>query len=252
MANESLTAGPRSASSEERDLFLLMLVHDIRTPLASIAGLLEHARELNHELNRGGAGCPASAEQDELLGLAQGETRHLLDLTGDLLEMGRLRGAPVPLEPAPVADLDDLVHQAVLDALGHRPAANVRVQIDPRARSLTADRTLLRRILANLLRNAGRHAGEGGTIRLEVAVSGDDVIFSVEDDGPGIPAGSGDSIFRPFVRMGGAAGGRSGGSGLGLAFCKAAVAEHGGRIWVEEGEAGGGRLRFSLPLGGPV
>src|SRR5690625_2913341 len=156
MANESLTAGPRSASSEERDLFLLMLVHDIRTPLASIAGLLEHARELN----RGGAGCPASAEQDELLGLAQGETRHLLDLTGDLLEMGRLRGAPVPLEPAPVADLDDLVHEAALAALGDRPAAKIRVQLDPRARSLTADRTLLRRILANLLRNAGRHAGE--------------------------------------------------------------------------------------------
>src|SRR5690625_3615682 len=110
MARESLPARSRSASSEERDLFLLMLIHDIKSPLSSIVGLLEHAQKLN------GSGEAVPEELDELLGLARSESLHLLDLTGDLLELGRLRGAPGPLDLVQVNDLEELVRQAMLDA----------------------------------------------------------------------------------------------------------------------------------------
>ena len=72
------------------------------------------------------------------------------------------------------------------------------------------------------------------------------MLFSVEDDGPGLPPGDPDRLFAKFQR--GAAESAIGGVGLGLAICRAIVELHGGRIWAERLAAGGTAFRFTVPL----
>ncbi len=110
------------------------------------------------------------------------------------------------------------------------------------------DRTLLKRVFANLLQNAVTHAGVAVTVRINARRDADGIRFTVADDGPGIPPEYHELIFRKFEtgRTRGAPRVRS--SGLGLAFCKLAVDAHGGRIWVQSEEGKGSQFHVVLPL----
>jgi len=107
-------------------------------------------------------------------------------------------------------------------------------------------------VFGNLLENALTHGGE----HVHVAVTahrdaGGGVLFTVADDGPGIPPEYHEVIFRKFERVRQPELPRTRSSGLGLAFCKLAVEAHGGRIWVQSGDGPGSRFHVMLPAGGP-
>jgi two-component system, sensor histidine kinase and response regulator len=103
----------------------------------------------------------------------------------------------------------------------------------------------MRRVLANLIGNALRHAGEAVRIEIRAKPAADGAIhFTVADDGVGIPPAYHDVIFRKFSSLN--AQGRAS-SGLGLTFCKLAVEAHGGRIWVESTEQRGSTFHFVIP-----
>lgn len=98
-------------------------------------------------------------------------------------------------------------------------------------------------VLLNLVANGIDATGRGGTVQLRALVSGGDVLLEVEDDGPGIPADLGERVFEAFVSTKG-----DGGTGLGLALCRAIVESHGGVIAFDVGALGRGALvRVSLP-----
>jgi len=105
---------------------------------------------------------------------------------------------------------------------------------------------LIEQVLANLLENAARHTPTGTLVRLRAAVSGGELVVSVEDFGPGLPDGDVERVFAKFHR--GMAEGAGGGVGLGLAICRAIVRLHGGKIWAERRPEGGAVFRFTLPL----
>jgi len=102
----------------------------------------------------------------------------------------------------------------------------------------------LHRLALNLIENALRHTPPGTHVQATLASVGDDVVLTVEDDGPGIPEELRPRLFERFVR---GRGDRGGGSGLGLAIVRAVAESHGGSVAVERAPAGGARFVVRLP-----
>lgn len=117
------------------------------------------------------------------------------------------------------------------------PRGGVKVWADPVA---------LREIVANLVSNAARHLDKStGQIMVEHQSTAEAHIFSVTDNGPGIPAELQSQIFQPFFRIPGTD--RPEGRGLGLYFVRRLVEDHGGKVWVESVVGEGSRFSFSIP-----
>jgi signal transduction histidine kinase len=114
--------------------------------------------------------------------------------------------------------------------------------VEPRLAAL-ADRDRVVQVLANLLDNAVRHAPEGSRVEVAACSHDDGVLFSVTDQGPGIPPDRRDRIFERFWRDEHE---RIPGAGLGLAIARGLVELHGGRIWVESPAGGGARFSFTI------
>ena len=108
------------------------------------------------------------------------------------------------------------------------------------------DAPLIRRVMQNLLANSIKFTPQAGTIRVEACRSGEAVLVSVEDTGPGVPLDQRARIFEKFTQVEGTT---RHGAGLGLTFCKLAVEAHEGRIWMEDSTRGvGSRFNFNLPV----
>ena len=163
--------------------------------------------------------------------------------------MARYAGARVPIRltvpgtgpratagaRAAVAGTRTPVTGAEAAVAGGPGAAPVTVSADPAA---------LRRVLANLLDNAVRHAGTA--VDVTVSIVDSEALLSVTDDGPGIPATDRDRVFDRFTRLDAARGRHGGGAGLGLAIVRELVRAHGGTVTLSD--AGPGlRAAVSLP-----
>jgi NtrC-family two-component system sensor histidine kinase KinB len=219
-----------------------MVVHDLRNPLGSIMGSLQ----LIHT---------AFAEHDEtlpiskLLSVAMRSGQKLYLLIDSLLDLGRLEAGETELSKTPV-DVGVLVQEAAEQiqpfALSRKQELSTRVA--PDATEVFADRDLILRVLTNLLDNAVKFTHRGGHVTLSAEWMEDGVLFTIMDDGVGIPPEYRQRIFERFARLENVDGVR--GTGLGLAFCKLAVEAHGGRIWVESEVGEGSQFKFTLPLGG--
>ncbi|OYW16999.1 MAG: hypothetical protein B7Z54_08995, partial [Sphingobacteriales bacterium 12-47-4] len=115
------------------------------------------------------------------------------------------------------------------------------------------DAALIERVLCNLLENAAKYTPPGSAVTTTARVQGKELVLSVSDYGPGLPAGREEALFEKFVR--GERESATAGVGLGLAICRAIVEAHGGRIRAGRGdgppERPGASFGFSLPLGTP-
>ena len=218
---------------EERRRFASIASHDLSEPLRTIHGfasLLQRKYE---------------GQLDET---ADGYLRHILDgtrrmqrLIDGLLVYGRIGRQGTVFEPV---NLDAVLRRVVndLDARIEEVQATVLVDELPEVRG---DRTQLEQLFQNLLLNALKFHGERPP---HVEVSGErgdgEWRFSVADRGTGVPDDQREAIFAMFTRGGI---GDERGAGIGLAVCARVVANHGGRIWVEENPGGGSVFRFTLP-----
>jgi signal transduction histidine kinase len=220
------------------------LSHEIRNPLnAAVLQLSVLERRLQR--------LPAETHGPllEPLTLVKDEIRRLDHILEDFLQFARPREfVPRPVSMGPVvARVLDL-----LEGEAERRRLTVLRELDPERTlpPVAGDEERLRQVLVNLTLNALEATPEGGTIR--VACFGEPadperqgdvgrVGIAIEDSGPGIEAGLRDRIFEPFFTT------KARGSGLGLSIVHAIVAQHGGTISIEEGEAGGARFMLRLP-----
>ena len=220
-----------------RNALLASISHDLRTPLAVIAGASSSLAERGEQL-------PAP-DRAALARSIYEQSRQMADLVAKVLEMTRLEAGGIALERDWHA-LAEIVG-SVLRRLAERLAAHpVRVSLAADLPLARVDATLIEQVFANLLENAAKYTPLGTAITLRAALEGGEFLVSVEDDGPGLPPGDPEQLFAKFQR--GAAEGAIGGVGLGLAICRAIVGLHGGRIWAERRPAGGTAFRFTLPL----
>jgi signal transduction histidine kinase len=242
-ATDSLEDALRKLREVEkmRDDLMKMIVHDLKTPLTSILATTEM-------LIDGDFGA-LNPEQRKMLTDAEGKADDLLALIGDLLEVSRIEEATMTLDLQPIAPA------ALLNEVSHewsirfqQEGATAVVDVTDDAPVFEADKALIKRVLGNLVQNALTHSATAVSLQLCARRDGDGILFTVADNGPGIPAEYHEVIFRKFERVKNPNIPRTRSSGLGLAFCKLAIDAHGGRIWVQSaGEGKGSAFHFSLP-----
>jgi two-component system sensor histidine kinase KdpD len=218
-----------------RSALLSAVSHDVRTPLASIAGAASAL--LGEGLD--GAG------RRELLETIREESERLSRLIGDLLDLTRLESGDLRVrkEPYPLEEIVDSAVQRLEKELAGRRIERVQpedVLLAP------VDPILLEQVLVNLLENAGKYTPAGSPIEVRIASADDAAVLEVADRGPGLPKGEEARVFERFYRA--ADSHRSRGTGLGLTVCQAIVQAHGGRIEAENRIGGGALFRVRLPL----
>ncbi|CAN5362246.1 hybrid sensor histidine kinase/response regulator [soil metagenome] len=229
-----------------RDDLMKMIVHDLKSPLTSIIGAMEM-------LIDGDFGT-LTAEQRGALGDAELRAEDLLALIEDLLEVARLEETQLALNLSPTAPealLTEVWHEWEVRAVQEHATISVEVADD--APVIEADHALVKRVFGNLLQNSLTHSARAVAVTLGARRENDGTLFTVADDGVGIPAEYHDIIFRKFEQVKTLHIPRVRSSGLGLAFCKLVVEAHGGRIWVKSGgDMVGSAFHFWLPQRPPT
>jgi two-component system, sensor histidine kinase and response regulator len=223
-----------------RDDLMKMIVHDLKTPLTSVLATLEMLAD--------GDFGEVSTPQKVAIGEVESKSEDLLALIDDILEVARIEEANITLTLAPMAPgalLAELVHE-----WGHRfqqEQTTVFVSVADDAPIFTGDKGLIKRVFSNLIQNAVTHSSRAVHLELSARRAGHGVLFTVSDNGPGIPPEYHEVIFRKFGQVEMPRTPRTRSSGLGLTFCKLVVERHRGRIWVNSAEGKGSSFYIELP-----
>ena len=224
-----------------RDDLMKMIVHDLKSPLTSVIGAMEMLMD--------GDFGKLTDEQRGALGDADRRAQDLLALIEDLLEVARLEESRLALNLAPLDPTKLLTEVSrEWEIRVQQEKARVLIQVAAGARVVDADHALIKRVFSNLIQNALTHSARAVTVTLGARAENEGTLFTVADDGVGIPPEYHDIIFRKFEQVKTPHIPRVRSSGLGLAFCKLVVEAHGGRIWVKSGpDRQGSAFHFWLP-----
>ena len=225
--------------NELKSRFVSMVSHEFRTPLGIVMSAVEL---LQHYMER----LPAP-KRAQLLEDIRSATRRMGELMEQVLLLGRVEAGRLKAEFAPV-QIDALCHKLLdesFSATNGRCPVKLLVDV-PRDLAALGDEALLRHIFTNLISNASKYSPEGSEVRWNVRRDGDDALFTVIDNGIGIPAADLPRLFEAFHR--GRNVGETQGTGLGLLIVKHCVEFHGGRIDVVSEEGAGTTFTVRLPL----
>ncbi|EKQ66911.1 PAS domain S-box [Leptolyngbyaceae cyanobacterium JSC-12] len=233
-----------------KDEFISVVSHELRTPLTSIRGALGI---LETEILKD---RPEKAKH--MLRIALNNSERLVRLVDDILSLERLESGKVRLvmEPCQVADL---MQQAVEGIQAIAEQAAIIFSVTPLSATMWASPDALVQTLTNLLSNAIKFSAPGSTVWLAAEFSSltlpssprypvPAVLFSVTDQGRGIPADKLNIIFEKFQQVDISDARKKAGTGLGLAICKNIVQQHGGQIWAESVLGKGSTFYFTVPL----
>ena len=227
-----------AAESESlRNTLLASISHDLRTPLAVIAGAAS-------TLARHGATLEPAARKS-LASSIEEQAHEMSNLISNVLDLMRLESGRVELrrDTHAVEDLVGAALHRLEPRLQHHP---VSIDLPDDLPGVSVDPVLVSQVLANLLENAAKYTPAGTRIRISAVAEAAMVRVLVEDEGPGLPPGDPRLLFEKFQR--GSEESPVVGAGLGLAICSAIVAAHGGEIKAGQGAQRGARFEFTLPV----
>ena len=228
----------RLALDRMKDELLLTVSHELSNPLASVTAALD--------LLMGDVG-EDEAMRVRLLEVARSNSRRLVKIVGDILDVQRLQAGHLVLEKQPVAAAEILAK--VVEDL--RPLAQMMdltllVEDSGSEAFVIGDRRRLTQALSNLLSNAIQHSPEGQVVTVATFCSEGRVRFEIADRGPGVDPALGDKLYDRFSRGDSGLARVRGGLGLGLTISKALVELHGGFIGHESRRETGTRFFFEL------
>lgn len=213
------------AESEKEKMqanLLRAVSHDLRTPLTTIYGscstIIENYDSLSKE------------HQIELLNKTREDSEWLIRMVENLLSVTRIDNDKVSVAKMPTVP-EELIDAVLVKFYKRYPEQKVQVKIPDEFISIPMDAMLIEQVLINLLENAVVHAKGMTKLALDVGVSGSRVVFSVFDDGCGIPKEHLDKIFNGFQdRINGPSDGNRHNMGIGLSVCSTIIKAHGGEI----------------------
>ncbi|HVJ69026.1 MAG TPA: sensor histidine kinase KdpD [Caulifigura sp.] len=237
LAVEAAEARIEAEKESVRSSLLSSVSHDLKTPLAAIAGASGSLLE-SEGLDE--------ATRRELMETVAEEASRLNRLLDNILQMSKLEaGAVAPNSQWHV--LEEIVGSALHRLRRELVDHEIRVDLPASLPLIFVDGLLMEQVFVNLIENAVRYTPAGTLITITAGLDDNAVRIAVTDNGPGIPAGDEERIFDKFYRASGRAdGGR--GSGLGLAICRAILKSQGGRISAGNRSSGGAELTIHLPL----
>jgi PAS domain S-box-containing protein len=227
-------------ADRRKDEFLATLAHELRNPLAPITMGLELLE--------------ISGDDPEAItnvrAMMQRQTRHMVRLIDDLLDVSRITRGRLELRKNKV-DLLDIVHDAIesskplMDEAQHR----LSLKLPDKQLLIYADANRLTQVLSNLLNNAAKFTPRQGQIELEVANTASEVVVIVSDSGIGIPQDKLDLIFDMFAQIHENSAYGQTGLGIGLTLVKRLVEMHGGTVTAESrGRNLGTTFCITLPI----
>jgi signal transduction histidine kinase len=234
------TAATDTQPLKLRDTILSMVSHELRTPLLHIKGFVSSLLESDIEWDE--------ETRLDFLRTIDREADRLTAMVNGLMEISRMGTGELPLH-LELADPYQLTYAAVDEASPFLHRHRVVVEVPEGLPKIRIDVLRVMGVLVNLIENASKYSGEGSLITLDAEEKGGEIVFSVADQGIGVPGEIQETIFDMFYR-GQHGGKRSAGTGLGLAVCKAVVEAHHGKIWVESEGDGGSTFYFTVPLPG--
>ena len=232
-------AGERDQLETMKDEFVLTASHELRSPLTSVQGFAELLMLERERLS------PTQADTVEII---LDNTRHLVRLLNDLLDLarsdaGRLTIKATPTDVAPL--VEDVVRTMRSQTEGARQSLRTSIAAD--LPQVEVDRDRIRQVLVNLLTNAHEYSPEGASIEVAARRWEAGVEVAVSDDGPGMAGDQLEHIFERFTRGDAGLTQHVGGTGLGLAISKSLVELHGGTIEAESSPGRGSTFRVRLP-----
>jgi two-component system sensor histidine kinase KdpD len=241
LAAEAQAAELQVETERMRSALLSSVSHDLRTPLAAIAGA-------SSTLLRGGEALPDGARR-ELLESVNEEAARLNRFIANLLDMTRLEAGSITVrkEWQPVEEVVGAAIGQLEERLGGRELCT---RIPDSLPLVPLDTALVGQALVNLLENAFKYTPAGSPIDISARLERGGIVIEVADRGPGLAPGEELRVFDKFYRLPSETG--QPGAGLGLAICKAIAAAHGGSIAAANRAGGGSVFSLWLPLGGPA
>ena len=235
---ERLESGFQQVSAERDALrrFVADASHELRTPITALQTFTD--------LLQGSASSDSQA-RGEFLAESQKQLARLEWITHNLLDLSRLDAGIESLDLAE-QDAGDLTRSVVssFQPLAHEKQIELALVIPPEPVELRCDCARVEMALSNLLQNALKFTPSGGRVDVKLEAAESTLRWSVQDDGPGIPAEDQPHIFERFFR--GAHPGVEG-SGLGLAIVHSIAQAHGGKVWVESQPGAGSNFLLELP-----
>lgn len=234
---ENAEAARVAAETESlRNTLLASISHDLRTPLAVIAGasstLAEHADDLD------------AASRTSLARSIETKARDMSELVSNVLDLMRFESGQIALR-RDWDTLDDLIGSALARVEERLQPYPVSVDLPADLPAVHVDADLIVQTFANLLDNVAKYTPPGTVVHISAREDDDWVHVTVDDEGPGLPTTGRDRLFDKFQR--GRDEGTVVGAGLGLAICRAIVHAHGGEIRAGDRPGGGARFQFTLP-----
>ncbi|MGV3758499.1 MAG: PAS domain-containing sensor histidine kinase [Actinomycetota bacterium] len=229
----------RKKLQDDKDGWIAQVSHELRTPLTPIKGFL-------HTLQRRDAEFETDQRQ-RIYEVMVREEQRLEDLVNALLQATTIDQRAVVVVPE-VLDWPTLLGDQVELYRRTDPSRIVQVVVDPGVEEVVADANLATGVVANLLSNALKYSPEGSEIEVRARREGAQVVTTVTDRGPGVPADDRERIFDKFTRLGDHLTRPQQGVGLGLYIARSSVQQMGGRIWCAEAPGGGASFGFTLPV----
>jgi PAS domain S-box-containing protein len=223
----------------DKDLFISILGHDLRSPFNNLLGsseaLIEDLRKLNID------------EIENHINNINKTARNTFNLLEDLLRWGRVQQGRIPFKPQNL-NVADICNDILKTLNPNAKAKNIAINYAAADQiTVYADTDMLKTVLRNLVSNAIKFTNNSGKINISATLSDSNVIISVSDNGIGIPTENIAKLFDISQVL--TTRGTSGetGTGLGVLLCKEFVEKHGGKIWVESEVGKGSRFSFTIP-----
>ncbi|MBF2048644.1 MAG: PAS domain S-box protein [Elainella sp. C42_A2020_010] len=253
-----------------KDEFISIVSHELRTPLTSISAALDLLAE--------GVLQNQPEEAQQMLRIAANNTDRLVRLINDILDIERIESGKIVMTKQ-ICSAADLINQAVEALQDMAERAEITLSVSPLNVQLWADADRIVQVLTNLLSNAIKFSAAGSTIWLKAERGGEGdrgdrgaisspsssfgeahelppssspsspyLLFTVQDQGRGIPSDKLETIFERFQQVDASDSRRKGGTGLGLAICRSILQQHEGQIWAESTLGVGSTFYFTLPI----
>jgi K+-sensing histidine kinase KdpD len=219
---------------------LANLAHEFRTPLSSITATIELLVEESASMS--------PQEVNELANTALLGAHHLQTLIDNVLESALIEADCFRLHRNPVL-LRDVLYNAIhiMSPLLKRRKQSLSIAKPKSHLTILADPDRLCQAIVNLVDNASKYSPFGSAIDLSFIAEDENLVFSIQDSGPGIPLDRQDDLFKRFVSLTALQGAHLG-IGLGLPVVKTIIEAHGGQVGGENRPEGGARFWFTLPL----
>jgi len=220
---------------QQQQNFMMAITHELKTPIAvaklNLETLLRHKLELE--------------KQKKILQSALEETNRLNDITNNILVSAQLEGGAYVVAHDEI-DLSSLVQKCVNDFKDRFPERKLELNLVPE-RMIWGDSPLLQILINNLIENAIKYSPRESTINVSVSRANDQTVFTIRDQGMGIPDKQKKKVFKKFYRLGNESTRTARGTGLGLYLCKKIATDHRASIFIKDNSPIGTIFAVAFP-----